>query len=39
MNERKLTEYKKETEALRKYEREMLTKLQKNESKLQPIRR
>ena len=28
---------KKETEALRRYEREMLTKLQKNESKSKPV--
>ena len=28
---------KKETEALRKYEREMLLKLKKNESKFKPI--
>lgn len=39
MNEQKLKQYKKETEALRAYEREMLKKLLKNESKLQPVRR
>jgi hypothetical protein len=39
MTAEQLKQYKKETEALRKYEREMLLKLQKNESKSQPIRR
>jgi len=39
MNEQKLKQYKKETEALRAYEREMLKKLLKNEPKLQPVRR
>jgi hypothetical protein len=39
MTEKKLKEYKKETEALRAYERDMLKKLQKNESQSQSIRR
>ena len=39
MTEKKLKEYKKETEALRAYERDMLKKLLKNDSKLQSVRR